>query len=154
MKFVVMVEGDTERVDLYGLPFAFPKRLDKEEKIDFARKKLTNLVDKKLRHRFRQHFAVFEIEAWLLSDPALFKLHFELPARATNNPEGVDFDKPSARLLDEFYRKSKNQGYKKVVHGRILFKRLDTELAYKKCPHLKRLLDEMSEFATSSAPKP
>jgi hypothetical protein len=89
-------------VDLYGLPMDFPRRLDKEEKIEFARKKLTNQVDKKLRHRFRQHFAVFETEAWLLSDPTLFQPQFELPSHITNNPENVNFDKLHRNISTSF----------------------------------------------------
>jgi hypothetical protein len=37
--------------------------------------------------------------------------------------------------------------YKKRVHGADLFAKLDPEVAYGKCPHLKMMLDEMLRLA-------
>jgi hypothetical protein len=59
-------------VDLYGIP---PSRIDLsqcatvKEKVVRARDFMRNLVPKKYRDRFRQHFAVHEVEAWLLAYP-------------------------------------------------------------------------------------
>ena len=59
-------------VDLYGLP---PDRIDLsgcasiKEKVSVARQYIRNLVPAQFRDRFRQHFAVHEVEAWLLAYP-------------------------------------------------------------------------------------
>ena len=62
-------------VDLYGLP---PSRIDLskcstiQEKIATARTRITDIVPERFRSRFRQHFAVHEVEAWLLAYPEVW----------------------------------------------------------------------------------
>lgn len=59
-------------VDLYGLP---PGHIDLSkfstvtDKVSAARDDINGLVGKPYRDRFRQHFAVHEVEAWLLEYP-------------------------------------------------------------------------------------
>ncbi len=74
--------------------------------------------------RFRQHFAVHETEAWLLSDPSLFPraITSRLPARG-DRPESVNFAEPPSRLLQRFYH-AKGREYKEVTDGADLFGRL------------------------------
>ena len=98
--------------------------------------------------QFHQFFAVHEIEAWLLSDPDLFPPSVEkaLPG-IVKSPEEVDFDEPPKKLLQRLYLEKAGQTYKNVTHGERLFKMLSPELAYKKCPKLKALLDKMLRLA-------
>jgi hypothetical protein len=97
---------------------------------------------------FHQFFAVHETEAWLLSDPSIFspQIRSAFPVRV-RNPEEVNFDQPPSKLLDSIYREKTGRTYKKVTHGKELFDKLDPEIAYRKCPHLKELLDEMLRIA-------
>ncbi len=98
--------------------------------------------------KFYQFFAVHEIEAWLLSDPDLFPppVKKAFPA-VVKTPEKVDFDEPPKKLLQRLYLEKARQTYKNVTHGEQLFRLLSPELAYKKCPKLKALLDKMLELA-------
>ncbi len=97
---------------------------------------------------FHQFFAVHETEAWLLSDPMIFpaEVRSAFPGKV-QNPEEVNFDQPPSKLLDSIYRSKTGHTYKKVTQGRELFGKLNPEMAYRKCPHLKDLLDEMLRMA-------
>jgi hypothetical protein len=97
---------------------------------------------------FHQFFAVHETEAWLLSDPGIFPpdIRSAFPPKV-QNPEDVNFDQPPSKLLDAIYRQKTGRTYKKVTHGKEFFDKLNPEVAYGKCPHLKDLLDEMLRMA-------
>ena len=134
-------------LDLYRLPNNFfPSGLsDAKARYDLAKQKMEGEVGEA---RFRQFFAVHELEAWLLSDPNIFPkdVREEFPA-SVKNPESVNFKEPPARLLERLYQKILGKRYKKKVGGRKLFSNLDPEVAYQKCPRLREMLDEMLRLA-------
>ncbi|MEP7337764.1 MAG: DUF4276 family protein [Acidobacteriota bacterium] len=135
-------------LDLYGL--SLPSHLSEVyEKYDWAKQDIEKRVS---RSKFRQFFAVHELEAWLLSDPAIFPSQVMTALRsAAANPEAVNFDQPPAKLLSRVYREKLKTGhkieYKKTADGTTLFSKLDPEVAYQKCPRLRELLDEMLRLA-------
>jgi hypothetical protein len=137
-------------LDLYGLPNDFypPGLSDAQSRYDWAKQKLEGMVGQP---KFRQFFAVHELEAWLLSDPSIFHkdVRKEFPA-SVKNPESVNFNQPPAQLLERLYQKKLGRPYRKVVDGRNLFSKLSPENAYKKCPRLKEMLDEMLKLAKDS----
>ncbi|MFZ4700153.1 MAG: DUF4276 family protein, partial [Candidatus Methylumidiphilus sp.] len=65
-------------------------------------------------------------------------------------PETINFDEPPAKLLERLYPLYTRRNYKKVVHGKELFGKLDPQVAYAKCPKLKALLDKMLELAQAA----
>lgn len=135
-------------LDLYG-PTIYPDdKQSASERYEWAKKHLEKKVDD---HRFHQYFAVHETEAWLLSNPDLFPTVIKnaLPARA-QNPEEINFDQPPSKLLGKLYREKIRHTYKKVVHGKELFDKLDPEVAYQKCLRLKHLLDDMLKMANEA----
>jgi len=69
-----------------------------------------------------------------------------LPGK-TQHPETVNFDEPPSKLLQRLYKEKIKRTYKKVTHGKALFDRLDPAIAYKKCPYLRELFDEMLKIA-------
>jgi hypothetical protein len=44
-----------------------------------------------------------------------------------------------------------NKAYKKPLEGSNLFRKLDPELAYSRCPHLQLLLDDILNLAKDAA---
>lgn len=131
-------------VDLYGLP---PDRIDLSdcatvrEKVIAARRAIRALVPRELANRFRQHFAVHEVEAWLLAYPERF------PADVRNQitkrpPETVNFDEPPSRFLKRLLR-----GYKKTVVARNLFPSVDPMVAIERCPYLRALANDLLDIA-------
>ncbi len=135
-------------LDLYGLDIYPSNQVSAAQRVSWAKKHLENEVDE---DRFRQFFAVHETEAWLLSDPTIFPREIQQDVQRTRrNPEDVDFDTPPAKLLNQFYRKSTGKDYKKVVYGEDLFKKLDPQVVYDKCPHFKEMMDEMLHLARDS----
>jgi len=132
-------------LDLYGLKLDYPKHADRDQKIAFARTEITKRIDATNRPRFRQHFAVHETEAWLLSDTRLFPT-ITLPANCAR-PEEVDFDEPPSRLLDRLFSQGRGSGYKKVTMARNLIPKLDPTLVYQKCSNFKLMMDEMLSLA-------
>jgi hypothetical protein len=142
------VVGAVGLLDLYGLTFYPPEKLTANDRYRWAK---THIEQKVNHSKFRQHFAVHETEAWLLSQPSLLppKVRDALPGKC-GQPETVNFDEPPARLLDRLYSQKLRTGYKKVIDGRSLFGKLDPEVARARCPMLKLMLDEMLELARSA----
>jgi hypothetical protein len=134
-------------LDLYGAALEFPPDSTTDNKYKWAKTKLEREVGDS---RFRQHFAVHETEAWLLSDPGIFPpaIGKRLKNRA-HRPESVNFQRPPAKLLHQVYS-ADGRDYKKVVNGSALFNNLDPNRAYRRCPHLKMLLDDMLSLAKSA----
>lgn len=136
-------------LDLYGPTFYPASKVSAADRFHWAKSE----IEREVNHpRFRQHFAVHETEAWLLSDPAVLPndVRRALPG-ASVPPEQVDFGEPPAKLLDRLYRKRLSRPYRKIVDGANLFAHLDPERAVKKCPYLKLLLDDMLHLATNRA---
>ncbi len=132
-------------LDLQGLPLSYPASATSiAEKVKWAKQEMESRVNDA---RFRQFFIVHELEAWLLSDLAIFPQDLQglFPDKA-KQPEKVNSHEPPSKLLARLYQKM-NKKYKKPVDGEKLFSKLNPETAYTKCPHLKALLDEMLALA-------
>ena len=137
-------------LDLYGIPNYPDSVRGVSARYAWAKK---HFEDKVGQSKFRQHFAVHELEAWLLADRQIFppEISRALPG-SVENPETVNFDTPPAKLLNRLYSDKLREGYKKFVHGKDLFSKLDPEIARGKCPYLRAMLDDMLALATSAAP--
>jgi len=132
-------------LDLYGPIFYPADKQTSKDRYTWAKVHLENKVN---HPKFRQFFAVHETEAWLLSAPDLFpdEIKKALPGKI-KNPEEVNFDEPPAKLLRRLYQDKTKRTFKKTTDGNELFDKLDPNLAYKKCPRLKELFDEMLKLA-------
>ncbi len=131
-------------LDLYGpdkLGFYDSSARTARERAEWGKKKIEDDVN---HEKFRMFFAVHEIEAWLLSQPALFPEDVlnALPGRI-EDPESVDFDEPPAKLLSRLFRKKTGRRYKKTIDGSKYFRNLDPDVPYQKCPFLRSMLDEL-----------
>jgi len=132
-------------VDLYGLP---PDHCDVSrfatvrEKVIAARETIRALVPAEFAKRFRQHFAVHEVEAWLLAYPERFPA--EKRSQITKRPpEEVNFNEPPAKFL----KRVLGSKYKKTVYARNIFPRVDPQIAIDKCPFLRLLASDLLEIA-------
>jgi hypothetical protein len=135
-------------LDLYGPTFYPANKSSVAERYQWAKADLEKKVNQP---RFFQFFAVHEVEAWLLSDPNAFPHEVQSSfTKKITHPETVDFDEPPGKLLDRIYRSKTNHSYLKVTQGQKLFKKLDPDLAYNKCPYLKDMLDKMLEIARAN----
>jgi hypothetical protein len=128
-------------LDLYGPTFYPGDKTTASERYGWAKAHMERQVG---HPKFRQHFAVHETEAWLLSEPSIFPkevqeaLEDKYPA-----PEKVNSHNHPAKLLTELYHTRLKRKYRKTTDGRDLFLELNPSIAYQKCPKLKALLDEM-----------
>jgi len=135
-------------LDLAGPTFYPADRRSAEERRLWAIQRLEQAVG---HPRFRMFFAVHEVEAWLLSQPAVLpaELRRELPTR---RPETINFQEPPSRLLDRLYRSRLGRPYKKVTDGSNLFRKLDPEQARNECPALADMLDTLLALARDAGP--
>jgi hypothetical protein len=120
-----------------------------DERYKWAVDKISNHVN---HHQFRMFFAVHEVEAWLLSQPD--NLHVNISAKdrkRCERPEEINFMTPPSKWLSERYNREPNKKYKKIVHGNQLFSKLSPDTACDKCPHLKKMLDEMENLARKAS---
>jgi hypothetical protein len=132
-------------VDLYGIP---SNRIDLsryttvQEKVNAARLYIRGLVPQQYQDRFRQHFAVHEIEAWLLAYPEQWpaEVRGQLKKRP---PEQVNFNEPPARFLKRIL----GGRYKKTTTAMNLFPKVDPQVAIDRCPHLKLLAEDLLRVA-------
>ena len=142
------VLGVVGLLDLHG-PVCPPHCTTPDKRRDYLRERLEKEVDSP---RFRQHFAIQELEAWLLSDPNIFppavKKALPQKVHAPEHCSGPDL--PGA-LLARLYREKISRDYKKRVHGSELFAKLDPTIAAAKCPALRALLGDLLALARSAA---
>ena len=132
-------------VDLYGIPTS---RLDLspfttvKTKILAARAYMRNLVPQPYQDRFRQHFAVHEVEAWLLAYPEKWpaEVRTQITKRA---PEQVNFKEPPAKFLKRIL----GGRYKKTTTAMNLFPNVDPQIAINLCPYLKLFMEDLLQIA-------
>ncbi len=131
-------------LDLYG-PTFYPRNcLRADDRFSWAKEHLERVVGE---GRFFQFFAVHEVEVWLFSDPAIFPTVVRKDVEnLSRTPEGINGTDPPSKRLIKVYSKHTKRRYKKVVYGKDLFRKLDLQVAYNKCPYLKLLLDNMLEL--------
>ncbi len=135
-------------LDLYGPTFYPKEKATALERYTWAKEDM----ERKVNHpKFRQHFAVHETEAWLLSEPSIFPSEVRKSLEGKYpTPETVNSDTPPAELLKSLYSTKMGKQYKKVTNGKELFAKLNPTVACKKCPSLKALLDEMLLLAQAA----
>jgi hypothetical protein len=137
-------------LDLYGLPHP----LDRKPVAERYNNWKADLEKQAGDERFRQHFSVHELEAWILSDPEILPLPVarklkKHPGKIAH-PESINFKEPPARLLDRLYQEGLRRGYKKTTDGSSIFSRLDPNVVRDKCPYFRRLTDELYELAKNA----
>jgi hypothetical protein len=131
-------------IDLKGASVIYPEHItsytDKGKFLkDFLREFLSGSpeVDK-----FFPHIAVHEIEAWILADEIAVANYLEISKISYDFPEAVDFNRPPSYILGDLFR-SKRLIYRKTVHGPELFKSVNLDTVYNKCPHFKAFFDDL-----------
>ena len=132
-------------LDLYG-PDLYPPHVETAaDRLNWAKADIERKVGQ---DHFRMFFAVHEVEAWLLSTPVLFprEVAGRLPSRV-QQPETVNFETPPAVLLTRLYDQHLKRSYRKVVDGLNLFRQLDPEAVYQKCPYFARMMDDLLRLA-------
>lgn len=132
-------------LDLYGLTIYPNNKNTATERYAWAKQHLEGKVDQP---NFFQFFAVHEVEAWLLCAPSIFPNSVRpLVEKLSKSPEAINNTMPPAKRLNDIYQRKTKRRYKKVTYGKDLFTKLDPNVAYKKCPRLKELLDAMLKLA-------
>ena len=136
-------------LDLYGPTFYPPNCIAADERYGWAKAHLEKQVGNEL--RFRQHFAVHDLEAWILSQPELLpaEVRKKLPGKVTQ-PETINFNEPPAYLLDRLYEEATKRGYKKVTYGDKLFRELDANVVAHRCPSFRRMTEDMVALAKAA----
>ncbi len=134
-------------LDLHGPDF-YPDNAGKPaQRYRWAKAYLEEIVDNT---RFRQHFAVHELEAWLQAEPGIFPRDVAgVLSNCATQPEDVNFSEPPSMLLDRVYRERLGRAYAKVVDGSNLFQVLDPSRAFDRCPYLQQLLQDMLRLASA-----
>lgn len=135
-------------LDLYG-PTIYPANCTSAaQRLAWAKPHLEAAVD---HPRFRQHFAVHDVEAWILSQPDILPLVVKkrLPGKVAQ-PETINFNEPPACLLERLYTETMKRGYKKVTYGDQLFRDLDASVVAQRCPSFRAMTDDMFALAKTA----
>jgi hypothetical protein len=139
------VLGGIGLLDLYGPTFYPAHATTATKKYEAAKEDIEGHVK---HERFRQHFAVHETEAWIFSDASVLPAAVHAAAKKSKSPESINFDEPPSRLLNRLYHQHLHTGYRKIIDGTPAFQRLSPDEVYAKCPHFKRLADDLLMLAT------
>ena len=137
-------------VDLYGFAIDYPDDGSTVvQRIAHARRRMTASIDKGKRPFFRQHFAVHELEAWLLADRAIWPecIRNRIPEEP---PEQINFDEPPAKLLKRLHVEELGRGYGKVRNAARRFQQLNPQLVAEKCPHFRAMVEDMKALALAA----
>jgi hypothetical protein len=133
-------------LDLYGLPDAIDlsRCSTTAERVSAAREHIHRLVPAQFRQRFHQHFAVHEIEAWLLAYPERFPQNARKQLKR-RPPEDVNMNEPPSKYLKRLL----GTKYMKTVTARNIFlsSDVDPQVAIEACPNLKLLSRTLLEVA-------
>jgi len=132
-------------VDLYGFPsdrVDLSQHATVRQKVVAARQYIKGLVPPRFQAFFRQHFAVHEVEAWLLAYPERWPA--DVRGRIKKRPpERVNFKEPPAKFLKRILRGR----YKKTVSAKNLFPVVDPQAAIDKCPFLRLFAEDLLAIA-------
>jgi hypothetical protein len=131
--------------DLHGLPINFPaKSKGAGQKVKHARKEILKRVGGRYEEFMRVHFAVHELEAWMLADEEVMRETLGTGFRPQKRePEEIDDNTPPSVHLKEYFRKHKSRDYIKTRDGIVLLGKIDPNRLYDKCPHFKAMVDDM-----------
>ncbi len=131
-------------LDLYGLEFP-PKLKTVSQKYNRTKEDIERKVD---HPKFKQFFSVHELESLLFSDISIFPGEISKKMiKKSLKPETINFNNPPAKVIKKLYKKQLNKIYTKTATGKALFQKLNPEVAYRKCPYFKFMLDEMLKLA-------
>jgi hypothetical protein len=96
-------------LDLYGPTFYPSHCMTAADRFEWAK---THLETKVNNPRFRQYFAVHDVEAWILSQPELLPVPVKKKLLAASaQPETVNFNEPPAYLLNRLYEEAQASGH-------------------------------------------
>lgn len=135
-------------LDLYG-PTIYPANcIGAMQRVAWAKQHLETAVG---HPKFRQHFAVHDVEAWILSQPDILPVAVKkkLPGKVAQ-PETINFNEPPAYLLDRLYSETMKRGYKKVTYGDQLFRELNPTLVAQRCPSFRAMTEDMLALAKAA----
>jgi len=137
-------------MDLYGPDIYPPHCATAKERMTWAKSK----IEKEVGHdRFRQYFAVHELEAWLLSQSSVFPKEAQKDIQALSvKPEEVNFVRPPKKRLHEIYEQRLKRGYQPRIDGAKLFRAMEPSAVRSKCPIFSAMIDELIRFAKDSEP--
>ena len=93
---------------------------------------------------FTPHFAVREVETWILTDRELLERYNLKGVKEYEDPEReINTNKKPSVYLEELFRNNGMRKYKKTVDGVNLLGDLNIRLIYQKCPNFKKLIDDI-----------
>lgn len=126
--------------DLYGFQQELKGNSFKEKRKYIIDKLKTNSEYANL---FFPHFAIHEIESWILTDGDALSAYLKSRVAGENNAEEIDFDNYPSKRLNYLFLKLKKRRYYKNTDSTALFKKLDFKKVYDNCHYFRTFYDEL-----------
>jgi hypothetical protein len=123
----------------------YPSNITYEEKATLAKEHFEKFLSGSPEsNKFYPHVAVHDIEAWILADKDAVANYFKKSTISynANFPEAIDFGRPPSYILKGLFG-DKGLAYRKTVHDPELFKEVNLDTVYNKCPHFKDFIDDL-----------
>ena len=122
------------------------------ENEDTVRQDILKQIDPKFHDRVEVHFAVQEIEAWMIADPdgfcSVYKYARQLAADVTQlapqsqSPEITDCNPMPSERLAELTRKH-DLVYRKTIEGPQALGKVNADVVARRCPHFREFRDSL-----------
>lgn len=121
--------------------------LSKKESIDFTvlyyKEYLLDQIGEYSKYFF-PHFAVHEIEAWILAEGTALKNRLKMKNyTGEQNAEEINFDNPPKKRLNDIFCRQIKTGYLENTDSRKLFTNMDITKVTERCPYFRQFYDEL-----------
>jgi len=135
-------------IDLYGLGGPpYPKAASVAQKHSIARDWLQGQVPLLDAGFFHPHFAVHDIEAWLLAEGTALSSRLQHKLKPEPKAESIDFDQPPSKRVNTLFLQHRKHAYRKKLDAPTLFKQVSFEAVYTTCPYFKVFYDDLANVA-------
>ncbi len=124
---------------------------EKPNRIEAAKRWFIDKIDVTFRARFFPHFAVYEIETWILAEGhALSARLRDNSIKPNPNAEDLnDQDTPKSRL-NRLFKKYGKHGYREIFDGTALFGKMKFDVVYCSCPNFRAFFDDLRRVASKA----
>ena len=96
------------------------------------------------------HLMVQTMETWIVADPDTLRRYYGQEFNARALPGAADLERVPKRDIEESLRRATERTrkgrYRKIAHASDLLQRIDAERVRARCPHCRRLFDDLQRM--------
>ena len=120
-------------------------RVPQWQTVEQFRQGVIGSVDRADRGFAHLHFAVHDIEAWIMCDRCVLMEKLDIPEdKLEKDPETIDLDRPPKTVIQRLHRE-RNRKYRETLEGVDLLSSVSIARLYASSKHFKRFVDDVAQ---------